>query len=289
MPFMLRAIPFQRYSAVNILAILEVLQKRVADGSSPSTIFFGQWQPRTLTLPRWQTIKDVNLEQCAKEGIQVIYAPCGRAFLNTEKELYFAIIDRPNGTLDIIENYRRVENCIVAAFKSLNIPAYASYRVGVNGQKYGHDIKVKHDFVGDSYFQNMIAALAGGSDSKKVFVRHGAIFLEQYDELDFELMLRIMNVPAIQNRAMRQLSRFSTPLRLFSDAGIATVCDNLVNAFKAEYSTFTVAEQAEIEKRTWKISTECKQPDYYADLPGAKSRGLCMLNWGEQWEYHERT
>ncbi|RMD57793.1 lipoate--protein ligase family protein [Candidatus Woesearchaeota archaeon] len=282
----MRALDFKVYSPCELIAMLDVLSERVARGNSPATLIIGQWSPRVLTLPPYQSISDVNLAECKRQGVPVVFAPCGRAFLNTERELYFALIAPRDSSIDIIRDYRFVEDRIVSAFKSIGVPAYASYRRGEDGRLYGHDIKAEGSC--SSYFENLLCALAA-RDCKGAFLRHGAIFYEPYTLSDVEQMLSLMNVPDSVDRkdASARILRFASALTKYTDASMEDVGRAIIDSFEASSESLLADERKEVEKRAAMLASDMSRPEYYSQNGASRSRGLCLYNWGESYNYRE--
>lgn len=285
----MRAIPYQAYTPFEIAAIIELMPSRVARNDSEELIFFGVWNRRTLTLPRYQTSSDVNLEQCASEGVEVLYMPCGRAFLNTEKEVYFAVISQKEpGVPNVVQNYSVVMDKVLSGLRSVGVKAKSTSRIGEDGQSHGKDIKLDIPSRSPFYFQNMLAALAA-QDHSKVFVRHGAIFFDAYSSSDVDQMLRLMNTPKGFDieKAIDQISAFSSPVSKNTAATRDQLCTAIAKAFDADFGKWTDSEWSLIQSRARELELRTKNPKYYEDLPSAKPRGLCLANWGQSYNYTE--
>ena len=120
------------------------------------------WHPPTISLGYHQSLDDLELDQCRRDGVEVVYRPTGgRAVLHSE-ELTYAVVIGPGSYLfglDIMTLYERLSHAILDALNRLHIAAlfdrsqrtpqnfsrgelsslcYASaiqHEIGVNGKK----------------------------------------------------------------------------------------------------------------------------------------------------------
>ena len=284
---------FRKYSGFEVSALLDVLRERVAIGDSPSTVFFGEFAPRTLTLPRGQAIADVNLEECARRRIPVVYVPRGaKAFLNTPRELYFAVVGKPNSQspIDITKHYRFVGEKLASAFRNAGICAEGVPRV-VDGVLYGHDVKVRDGFdlklsrhVKDPYYVGLLAALASAHQDPKVFARHGAIFFERYTPGEVREMLDVMNTPDDIDResVVDRIMKYPSFIESHSKISRMDLCEGIACEFGAKSGDWSADEWRAVERKVSEAKSAIARGEYYRDEFVVKSMGLCMYNWGEK-------
>jgi len=84
------------------------------------------WHPPTISLGYHQSLDDLELDQCRRDGIEVVYRPTGgRAVLHSE-ELTYAVVVGPGSYLfglDIMTLYERLSHAILDALNRLRISA----------------------------------------------------------------------------------------------------------------------------------------------------------------------
>lgn len=288
-----RFVPFRKYSGFEISALLDVLREGVESGSSQTTVFFGEFAPRTLTLPRGQTILDVNLEECKRRNIPVVYVPRGaKAFLNTPRELYFAVVGKTSAErpLDISSHYQFVGEKLAATFESLGLAAKGVARV-IDGTMYGHDVKMRDGFdvklsanVSDPYYVGMLAALASVHQGARVFARHGAVFFDRYTPGEVREMVEVMNAPkkldteAVVDRIMKYPSFVSNHVKVSREE----FCARVAMEFGAKEGVWSDFEWSAVQKKVADAKEAIARGEYYKDEGVVKSMGLCMYNWGEK-------
>lgn len=239
-----------------IIAIDEVLHRRVADGRSQPTLIFYQWQP-SVSIAKPQRIEDLNLEACRKYGIKVVRTTGGgRAVLHLgEKDISYSLFSKSNG-LNHIQIYALFCGKIAQALKELRLPV---------------EINNVNDFYvnGKKISGNALRLGQGG------LTQHGILL---YDEHPAELMISLMNpelygeedLPALRDRltSIRKVNPRITLNDLISVLKI-TLTDG-----KYREGKFTEEEIREIrsERRIY------EDPNWYN---GKSVRGLCWLSKGE--------
>lgn len=288
-----RFVPFRKYSGFEISALLDVLREGVERGSSRTTVFFAEFAPRTLTLPRGQTINDVNLEECERRKIPVVYVPRGaKAFLNTPREMYFAVVGKTDSErpLDISAHYQFVGEKLAAAFQSVGLAAKGVARI-IDGTMYGHDVKMRDGFdvklstnVSDPYYVGMLAALASVHQGAKVFARHGSVFFERYTPSEVREMVEIMNAPKDLNAeaVVDRIMKYPSFVRSHVNVSREEFCASVAKEFGAMEGGWTADEWSAVQKKVAGAKEAIARGEYYRDEGVVKSMGLCMYNWGEK-------
>lgn len=284
-----RVIPFRTYSGYEIAAIISLLPKWIADRHSPSTLLIGEWKPKTLFLPAYQTLEDVNLKKCREYNIDVVRISDvgGRAVLHTGNELYFMLSYRTEYWRDVTKHYKLISEKLVEAFRKLGIEASAHRRTfkkkDDNSIVEGWDIKIGGAM---HYWSNKIAIL-GGKNLKNAVMRHGAIFFEPYTYSDFKLMLEIMNPPEDLDwdEAIKVMDRFCTPVRKYGEISKEDIYNAIKNAFspEAEVLEFNNEETEKINELSEKYKSQ------NLEIERGNSLGLCILPWGwiPEWDIGE--
>lgn len=111
------------------MALDEAIMDAVAEGQSPPTLRFYQWAPPCLSLGKRQPLSGVNLDRCARDGVDVVRrATGGWAILHTD-ELTYSIAttpDDPRAEGAILDAYRRLSQGLVAGLRELGVPVAMS-------------------------------------------------------------------------------------------------------------------------------------------------------------------
>jgi len=106
------------------MAVDEAILGAVAEGASPPTVRFYDWNPPCLSLGRGQSETEVNAPACERAGIVCVRRPTGgRAILHRD-ELTYSIslpLTDPRAAGDIVESYRRISEGLAEGLWSLGI------------------------------------------------------------------------------------------------------------------------------------------------------------------------
>lgn len=119
------------------MACDEAVAQAVAAGDSPPTLRFYQWEPPCLSLGRRQPLSGVDLERCARDGVDVVRrATGGLAILHTDELTYSVATtpDDPRAAGAILDAYRALSRGLVAGLRLLGIPAEMSPVVPAGAQ-----------------------------------------------------------------------------------------------------------------------------------------------------------
>jgi lipoate-protein ligase A len=108
----------------------------VAAGVALPTLRLYRWQVPTVTLGRFQPLEQVDLEACARRGVDVVRRPTGGRGVLHDDELTYCVVAGvahgvPRGTT---ASYRHVSAALAEAYRSLGVPAELTARQhGVKG------------------------------------------------------------------------------------------------------------------------------------------------------------
>ena len=241
---------------VEIIAIDEVLHKRVAEGKSQPTLLFHHWEP-SISIGKPQAISDLNLEACKKFGIKIVRTNGGgRAVLHLgEKDVSYSLFSKtsnPNPT----KIYEEFCGYIAEALKMLGLPV---------------EIDNKNDFYirGKKISGNALRVDSGA------LTQHGIIL---YDNHPAEFLISLMNPQLYSESDIPELkSRLTSIKELVPEITISDLIGALTAKLtKGKYyeGNFTKEEQEEISKT---------KPLYQDSewFKGNSIRGLCWLSKGE--------
>lgn len=107
------------------MAIDRAVQVAHAQGSSPPTLRLYSWNRPTVTLGRFQDVASVDLEYCAKEGIDVVRRHTGgRGVLHSDELTYSVVAGVADGVpRGVAKSYRHLCSALVRSFQLLGVDA----------------------------------------------------------------------------------------------------------------------------------------------------------------------
>jgi lipoate-protein ligase A len=109
------------------MAADEQLVSSVSEGKSAPIVRVYGWDPAAISFGYAQRIgKEVNLEEAAKRGIDIVRRPTGgRAVLHSNELTYSVICPSDNPIIggNISTVYRAISECLIAGLRTLNVDA----------------------------------------------------------------------------------------------------------------------------------------------------------------------
>lgn len=121
---MWRLLPFNAERGAMNMAIDEAVAEAVGLGVSPPTIRFYSWSPGAVTLGCFQSIDEVNVDACARMGVDIVRRRTGggAVYHDPEGEVTYSIIapERLFGH-DIPASYRQVCGHVIDALRLLGV------------------------------------------------------------------------------------------------------------------------------------------------------------------------
>lgn len=181
-----RILSMETHNAAMNMAIDEaILQARIAD-KVPNTLRFYRWKPSAVSIGRFQEIvKEVDVENCQKRGIDVIrrISGGGTVYHDAEGEVTYSVIAKTEdmGAKDITEVYSKIYAAISEALRMLGIPT--DFNAG--DAKNCPNLTVKGKKISGSAQANK----AG------VVLQHGTLLLD----VDLPRMFAVLRVPWTNN------------------------------------------------------------------------------------------
>lgn len=123
-----RYIPPSDGAGVFHMAADAALVESIQQGKSGPILRFYRWTPSCVTLGKFQPLEgNVQLENCARLGIDVTRRPTGgRAILHANEVTFSMIIaekDLPGAGSNIMDSYRVLGSALVDGLRRLDIPA----------------------------------------------------------------------------------------------------------------------------------------------------------------------
>jgi lipoate-protein ligase A len=154
----------------------------VAAGGTPALRLY-RWAPPALSLGRFQTDADVDVEACSRHGVEVVRRPTGgRALLHGGDVTYAVAFPRPPGAAGGVDAlYEWVATGLIAGLACLGVAAAVARHEGPAGPvcfagQQGADLRV-----GDRKLCGSAQVRRGGG-----VLQHGSVLTHRlpFDELD---------------------------------------------------------------------------------------------------------
>lgn len=194
-----RYLPYEVYTGAENMAIDEALLLTMAQTTDPQPVlrFYG-WSPATLSLGYAQSYqKEVDVEACLAEGVEIVRRPTGGRAVLHQYELTYSVIapeqDRHvAGT--VIESYLKISQAILKGLNALGVPAEMVACGGLNGAS------SSACFDAPSWYELVVDGrkLVGSAQVRRegMLLQHGSILLH----FDADLLFRLLKFPNEQVR-----------------------------------------------------------------------------------------
>ncbi len=160
------------------MAIDEAILRSCINGESPPTIRFYRWNPKAVSLGYFQDpYKDLNLEYCKNNGIDVVRRITGGYAVLHDNELTYSIISSVKNRIfrgSIIRSYELISLCIADALGRLGIKTELVKKPSssaISGDCFSNPSKYEILFKGRK--------IVGSAQKrfKEYFLQHGSIIL----------------------------------------------------------------------------------------------------------------
>jgi lipoyl(octanoyl) transferase len=106
------------------MAVDEAIMEAVASGHVPPTLRFYQWEPPCVSLGKRQPLSGINLDNCRRDGVDVVRRPTGGlAILHTDELTYSlaTLPDDPRASGAIMDSYRKLSQGLVLGLRRLGV------------------------------------------------------------------------------------------------------------------------------------------------------------------------
>lgn len=172
------------------------LVDEVAKGAPPALRFY-RWDPPALTLGRFQPEGDVDVEACAKRGVQVARRPTGgRALLHGGDVTYAVAMPRPPGSAGSVDAiYTYLAHGLTAGLARIGVRAEVARHDGDAGPACFSSLRGSDLRVGG-------CKLVGSAQvhRDRAVLQHGSVLLHRLDFDETDLLV-------FPDQAARELER----------------------------------------------------------------------------------
>ncbi|MBN1543693.1 lipoate--protein ligase family protein [candidate division KSB1 bacterium] len=108
------------------MAMDEALARQASSPEAKAVLRLYGWQPEAISLGHHQSLADIDLDRCRRDGVDVVMRPTGgRAVLHADELTYAVVIPRHSPFFDdsILVVYELISRSLLAAFHHLGISA----------------------------------------------------------------------------------------------------------------------------------------------------------------------
>ena len=195
----------ESYDAFFNMAIDEaMLEARIKD-KVPNTLRLYRWRPSAVSIGRFQSIwKEVNLEECAVSGVDVVrrISGGGAVYHDSEDEITYSVVmkRRDLGTDDVVQAYYYICNGLIEAARMVGVEA--EYDRG-NSRHCPNITAKKRKISGNAQ-----------ANRKDTILQHGTMLVK----VDFSKMFTFLKIPCkntctdFQSIAERKISSLVSEL-----------------------------------------------------------------------------
>ncbi len=113
-----------KLSGAQNMALDMAMTEAAARGEAPPTLRVYAWNPFALSLGFHQSEKDVDLQACRRDGIDVVLRPTGGRAILHANEITYAVSIPPSSQFfapDVLSVYDLISRSLVASLKRLDI------------------------------------------------------------------------------------------------------------------------------------------------------------------------
>jgi lipoate-protein ligase A len=106
------------------MAVDQAIMEAVAFGQVPPTLRFYQWEPPCVSLGKRQPLSGIDLDNCRRDGVDVVRRPTGGlAILHTDELTYSlaTLPDDPRAAGAIMDSYRKLSQGLVLGLRRLGL------------------------------------------------------------------------------------------------------------------------------------------------------------------------
>jgi lipoate-protein ligase A len=230
-----RFIPFRQLNAFENMAMDEAIFRENQRRDTPPTLRFYGWSSPSISLGYFQeTSREVDVETCRRDHIDIVRRPTGGKAVLHEHDLTYAVAAKECNPLfppDILGTYRVISGCIADALAELGIEA----EMAVEGRASHKELLHAACFSAPSQYELLVKKrkICGSAQvrSRGGFLQHGSLLLD-FDPVKTCSVL----LPRHGNRE-RHIEQLRTSVTsLYEHTGsavsMATICHVLKKSFE---------------------------------------------------------
>lgn len=188
------------------MAVDEAIARCAADGISPTTLRFYQWQPGAVSLGRHQPVADIDRAQVERRGYGLVRRPTGgRAILHIDELTYSIAGQAEDESLQgaVLDSYNRLSEGLMLGLQRLGLEATkapATNRAGLDVSPVCFEVPSAYELVVGQH------KIMGSAQSRRggYVLQHGSLPLHG----DITRLVDVLVAPDEAARAsMRQMLR----------------------------------------------------------------------------------
>ncbi len=225
---------------------------------------FYRWKPAGLSLGYFQDIKDINIDFCKKNNIDIVRRVTGGKTVLHDKELtYSFVISEKLMPKSIIESYKIISKGILLALKGLGINASMKEEINKKNQK------TPVCFNEPSYYE-IIAnnkKIVGSAQTRKQgkLLQHGAVLMD----MDIEKYVNCFNLKNVNDEIEKSKNRVtSINNELKNKITYEDVAKAMENGFKENFKADFIKDK--LTEEELKLAKELENDKYSKDNWNAK-------------------
>jgi lipoyl(octanoyl) transferase len=266
-----RLINFQRRSAAENMAIDEaIFRETIKNDKSPTIRFYG-WRPPAVSIGYFQNIeKEVNIEKCRAEGVDIVRRPSGGKAVFHCDEITYSVVacDKEESfPSDISGTYKIISKCIAYGLTSLGINVHLA-----DAGRSLDDADLKSCcFSAPSRNELLVSGrkICGSAQTRVNggFLQHGSILMNSNSQQTASFLL------PERNRA--QLEKFRDSIASINEEILTPVdkqeiCSNLKKGFIDVLGIEIVEGKLSLSEETLKNKLINKYSDVHWNMKGKK-------------------
>lgn len=271
-----RLLPITSDSGARNMALDHALLEAAAEHKFVPSLRFFHFEPPALTVGRFQSLDDIDLDACREEGIEVVRRPTGgKSILHLADFTYSLVLPAGFGLPQtVVETYVLLSRGIVIGLEYLGLDAHIECSARGRYRQAGGACFASST---DADLQYNGRKICGSAQLRRqgAVLQHGSILLEDRSELMFRLLH--FQDEELRRQALRQYRQNYIPL---SDTGRVYTWDQIAYSLQKGFgegfgANLKGGALTKLEEARWRIlSLAYTSPDWLrsSSLPGVSAR-----------------
>lgn len=216
-------------SHINMAIDEAILINSIKEWAQP-TLRFYKWKKPTLSLGYHQKLEEVNISECKKNNIDIVYRPTGgKAVLHKDELTYSFIAPCSEFGDTLVETYKQINEALAIGLKTLGakIEVYEGSQNPYNNTSACFRVHTQADLC---YKQKKIG---GSAQLRKdnFFLQHGSILIKR----DIDILKKILN---LKPKEFEDLLETTISLEEILNPPVLweTVKDAIISGFKIRFN-----------------------------------------------------